>query len=191
MAHYSFEDPIVGMWKVAFLAKGNTGLDAPPDGTPIDSAIVQWHADGTEIMNSGRPAQDGNFCLGSVGESWLQQIQTESLRLGERSQQRSHGNWQPRWSNSYSGNYHLEPGREPIFRIVHPRRYRSIWEHRPAYYRRDQGNTHHGQHAVERLLRVKVTNAIDSRGSRSCGRRGSWRMTVSYRFDLLSLLNCD
>ena len=64
MAHYSFEDPIVGMWKVAFLAKGNTGPDAPPDGTPIDSAIVQWHADGTEIMNSGRPAQDGNFCLG-------------------------------------------------------------------------------------------------------------------------------
>lgn len=66
MAHYpfTFEDPIVGMWKVVFLAKGNTGPDAPPDGAPIDSAIVQWHADGTEIMNSGRPAQDGNFCLG-------------------------------------------------------------------------------------------------------------------------------
>jgi hypothetical protein len=64
MAHFGSDDPIVGMWKVVFLAKGNTGPDAPPDDTPIDSAIVQWHADGTEIMNSGRPAQDGNFCLG-------------------------------------------------------------------------------------------------------------------------------
>jgi hypothetical protein len=23
-----------------------------------------WHNDGTEIMNSGRPAQDGDFCMG-------------------------------------------------------------------------------------------------------------------------------
>jgi hypothetical protein len=26
--------------------------------------VVVWHSDGTEIMNSSRPAQDGNFCLG-------------------------------------------------------------------------------------------------------------------------------
>jgi hypothetical protein len=56
-------DPIVGMWHVKFTAWGN-GADGPPDGTPIDNAIVQWHSDGTEIMNSGRPPQDGNFCLG-------------------------------------------------------------------------------------------------------------------------------
>jgi hypothetical protein len=56
-------DPIVGMWHVTFTAKGN-GSDGPSDGAPIDNAIVQWHADGTEIMNSGRPAQDGNFCMG-------------------------------------------------------------------------------------------------------------------------------
>ena len=30
----------------------------------IDDAIAVWHKDGTEIMNSSRPAQDGNFCLG-------------------------------------------------------------------------------------------------------------------------------
>ncbi len=30
----------------------------------VDNAFVQWHSDGTEIMNSRRPAQDGNFCLG-------------------------------------------------------------------------------------------------------------------------------
>ena len=52
------------MWRVQFIAEGNTGSMAPPDGVVIDNAIVVWHADGTEIMNSGRPAQDGNFCLG-------------------------------------------------------------------------------------------------------------------------------
>jgi hypothetical protein len=56
------EDAIVGMWHVTFTAEGNT--EGPPDGTPIDNAMVVWHPDGTEIMNSNRPAQDGNFCLG-------------------------------------------------------------------------------------------------------------------------------
>jgi hypothetical protein len=69
----SVEDPIVGMWQVKFTAEGNTGSMAPPDGTPIDNALVQWHSDGTELMNSGRPAQDGNFCMGvwkRTGGSW-------------------------------------------------------------------------------------------------------------------------
>ena len=56
-------DPIVGMWHVTFTAEGN-GSDGPPDGAPIDNSVVVWHSDGTEIMNSSRPAQDGNFCLG-------------------------------------------------------------------------------------------------------------------------------
>jgi hypothetical protein len=56
-------DPIVGMWHVIFTAEGN-GKDGPPDNTPIDNAMVVWHPDKTEIMNSGRPAQDGDFCLG-------------------------------------------------------------------------------------------------------------------------------
>lgn len=55
-------DPIVGMWHVMFTAEGNS--EGPPDGTPIDNALVVWHADGTEIMNSGRPPQDGDFCMG-------------------------------------------------------------------------------------------------------------------------------
>ncbi len=55
---------IVGMWKATFTAEGNTGPGAPPDGAPIDSALVQWHSDGTEVMNSGRPPQDGNVCFG-------------------------------------------------------------------------------------------------------------------------------
>jgi len=56
------QEPIVGMWHVTFTAEGNSA--GPPDGTPIDNAIVVWHSDHTEIMNSGRPAQDGDFCMG-------------------------------------------------------------------------------------------------------------------------------
>jgi hypothetical protein len=55
-------EPIVGMWHVTFTAEGNSG--GPPDGTPIDNALIVWHSDGTEIMNSMRPPQDGNFCMG-------------------------------------------------------------------------------------------------------------------------------
>jgi hypothetical protein len=64
------DDAIVGMWHVTFTAQGNE--PGPPDGTPIDNAIAVWHSDGTEIMNSNRPAQDGNFCLGvwkKIGKS--------------------------------------------------------------------------------------------------------------------------
>jgi hypothetical protein len=56
-------NPIVGLWHVTFTAKGN-GSGGPPDGAPIDNAIVTWHNDRTEIMNSDRPAQDGQFCMG-------------------------------------------------------------------------------------------------------------------------------
>ncbi len=56
------DDPIVGMWHVTFTAEGNEA--GPPNGTPIDNALVTWHSDGTEIMASDRPPQDGNFCMG-------------------------------------------------------------------------------------------------------------------------------
>ena len=55
-------DAIVGLWHVTFTAEGNN--PGPPNGTPIDNALVTWHSDGTEIMNSGRPSQDGQFCMG-------------------------------------------------------------------------------------------------------------------------------
>jgi hypothetical protein len=55
-------DPIVGMWHVTLTAQGNQ--NGPPDGAPIDNALVTWHSDGTELMNSARPAQDGDFCMG-------------------------------------------------------------------------------------------------------------------------------
>ena len=71
--HDSDDVSIVGFWKVTFTAKGNT--EGPPDGTPIDSGFVQWHSDGTEIMNSGRPPQNGNICLGVWEKNRKIQIQ--------------------------------------------------------------------------------------------------------------------
>lgn len=52
---------IVGMWHVKFNAETMNNV---PFSATIDNAVVVWHNDGTEIMNSSRPAQDGNFCLG-------------------------------------------------------------------------------------------------------------------------------
>ncbi len=53
---------IVGMWHTTFTA--NTTNGAPIPETQIDNSLVVWHSDHTEIMNSGRPPQDGDFCLG-------------------------------------------------------------------------------------------------------------------------------
>lgn len=56
---------IVGMWHVIFTAHTQNGEAIPvPAGVTIDNAVAVWHRDGTEIMNSSRSAQDGNFCLG-------------------------------------------------------------------------------------------------------------------------------
>jgi hypothetical protein len=47
---------VVGFWRVEFT----------PDGAnqPLDTALVQWHSDGTEIMNSSRDPRTQSFCLG-------------------------------------------------------------------------------------------------------------------------------
>jgi hypothetical protein len=55
------DDRIVGFWKVKFVSDGNPGI---PDGVVLDNAFVQWHSDGTEIMNSSRPPATSSFCLG-------------------------------------------------------------------------------------------------------------------------------
>ncbi len=48
-------DPIVGMWRTSWLMGT----------TQIDNGYSIWHADGTEINNSGgRPPLTGNICLG-------------------------------------------------------------------------------------------------------------------------------
>jgi hypothetical protein len=63
-----FLEPIAGLYEVTMTASGNDGSNGLPKGALVDHSYVQWHADGTEIMNSGRPAGDGNFCLGT----WVQ-----------------------------------------------------------------------------------------------------------------------
>ena len=56
---------IVGMWHVTFTAHTMNGNPIPSTAYPmIDNAMVVWHSDKTEIMESARPPQDGNFCLG-------------------------------------------------------------------------------------------------------------------------------
>jgi hypothetical protein len=60
--HNRWRPTIVGFWHVIFTAKTMGG--APISDLAIDNALVVWHRDGTEIMNSGRPPQDGNFCMG-------------------------------------------------------------------------------------------------------------------------------
>ena len=55
---------IVGMWHVVFTAHSMNGDAIPAPGAVIDNSLVTWHSDGTELMNSSRPAQDGNFCMG-------------------------------------------------------------------------------------------------------------------------------
>ncbi len=57
----SEEASIVGLWQVTFTSKDTPGI---PDGTVVDAGFATWHADGTEIMNSGRPPITGNFCMG-------------------------------------------------------------------------------------------------------------------------------
>jgi hypothetical protein len=79
--HDSEGAPIVGFWKVRFTAEGN-GKEGPPDDTPIDSAYVQWHSDGTEIMNSGRPPQNGDICLGVWEKSGRFKYKLNHFALG-------------------------------------------------------------------------------------------------------------
>jgi hypothetical protein len=57
-------DPIVGFWKAKFVSTGSSGI---PDGTVVDSPLVQWHSDGTEIMNSSRPPRDTKLLHGEYG----------------------------------------------------------------------------------------------------------------------------
>ena len=51
------------MWHVMLTAEGIA--EGPPDGTPIDDALVTWHADNAELMNSARPPQDAQFSMGA------------------------------------------------------------------------------------------------------------------------------
>jgi hypothetical protein len=53
-------EPIAGLYDVTLTAQ---------DGSLVDHGYAVWHADGSEIMNSGRPAGDANFCMGTWGQT--------------------------------------------------------------------------------------------------------------------------
>jgi hypothetical protein len=53
---------IVGFWKFQFISNGNTTHNPSiPDGALIDFGYMQWHSDGTELINS---AVHSDFCMG-------------------------------------------------------------------------------------------------------------------------------
>ncbi len=58
-----FGAAITGLWKFTFVSDG-THSDGPPPNALVDAGFVTWHADGTEIMNSGRAPASGSFCMG-------------------------------------------------------------------------------------------------------------------------------
>lgn len=54
-------EPITGMYRFTFVAQGNKTI---PDGVTLDQGFAVWHADGTEIMNSGKAPMSQSFCMG-------------------------------------------------------------------------------------------------------------------------------
>ena len=90
---------IVGLWQFEMLAKSTSSHANPmPDGALIDFGTAAWHADGTELMNSGsRNPGDADFCQGvwqEVGPStfvlnhialaWTNGAYTGPARIQER-----------------------------------------------------------------------------------------------------------
>ncbi len=78
----AWKPSIVGFWHVVFTAKTSNRARIPD--TAIDSALVVWHSDGTEIMNSGRPAQDGNFCMGVWEQTGPRSYKLNHFALGNK-----------------------------------------------------------------------------------------------------------
>lgn len=60
-------EPITGLYHFTMIA----AIAAGPfhKGDVVDKGFVSWHADGTEIMNSGRPAYSSNFCMGAWAQT--------------------------------------------------------------------------------------------------------------------------
>jgi hypothetical protein len=90
------DDPIVGLWRVKFTAMGNVGPGLPPDGTVVDNAFVQWHSDGTEIMNSSRNPATQSFCLGVWKKTGLLRYKLNHFTIS--------------WDPSHDPNNPLGPG---------------------------------------------------------------------------------
>jgi hypothetical protein len=75
---------VVGLWRIQFISQGNTTRTPPiPDGAMLDFGYVQWHSDGTELMNSGgHAANTGNFCMGTWVRSGYFSYELNHFALG-------------------------------------------------------------------------------------------------------------
>lgn len=62
-------EPIAGLYEFTLISEGTPGIT---NGTVVDHGYSVWHADGSEVMNSGRPAGDSNFCLGTWAQTGKQ-----------------------------------------------------------------------------------------------------------------------
>jgi len=91
------EPSIVGMWHVKFIAMGNEGI---PDKTEVDAGYSQWHADGTEILNSGgRAPSTSAFCLGVWEQTGVRKYSLNHFAIA----------WDPTPSNSDPNGVILGP----------------------------------------------------------------------------------
>ena len=109
--------PIVGMWHVLFTAEGNEV--GPPNGTPIDNAIVVWHRDKTEVMNSGRPPQDGDFCMGVWEVTGKGKYKLNHFAWGKRYHQCAVWDRESCWPDSHHRRGCGESGREALYRDLY------------------------------------------------------------------------
>ena len=157
---YHDDVSIVGMWHVVFTGQTmNGGSYTLPE--PFDNSVVVWHSDGTEIMNSSRPAQDGNFCMGV----WQQ--------TGRRQYFLNHIPWQGNdpMGNPQDGAQILEqvtlsPDGSSLFGKVHLSSVRHQRKPHTGGYGRSDGNTHHPKYAIQQLA---LSSAVqDGQGGGSC-----------------------
>ena len=75
---------IVGFWKFQFISKGNTTHNPSiPDGALLDSGYMQWHSDGTELINSaGHSPASGNFCMGVWAQTGFLTFEINHFPIG-------------------------------------------------------------------------------------------------------------
>lgn len=73
-------EPITGLYQFTFTAEGNQP-PGPPNGAILDHGFVTWHADGTEIMNSGKPPITQSFCMGTWARTGAKTISLNHYAL--------------------------------------------------------------------------------------------------------------
>ena len=140
---------IMGMWHVVFTGQTQDGGPYTlPE--PFDDSLIVWHGDGTEIMNSSRPVQDGNFCMGV----WKQ--------TGERKYYVNHLPWHANTPDNAPGGIgypidgaqthrtnHLKSGRKSLFGDLQGGVVRFERKSGRDVFRRADSHTHHDEHTIQ------------------------------------------